>query len=98
MPLNRYKRAPKLAKGTRYGTWNVGYMLLAAMESGRLDYTTHITVEGERLDIIAGAYYGDGTLWWVIAGCSGIGWGLQVPPGIYLKIPTDIGQIMAMLG
>lgn len=98
MPINRYKRAPKLRGGTYYGTWNVGYILLAAMESGRLDYTVHTTIEGERLDIIAGRYYGDGTLWWVIAACSGIGWALQVPPGIYLKIPTDIGAIQAMLG
>ena len=98
MSFNRYKRAPKLRNGKFYGTWNAGYILLAAMESGALEYKTHITKEGERLDIIAGRYYGDGTLWWVIAGCSGIGWGLQVPAGIYLKVPTDIGQIQALLG
>jgi hypothetical protein len=50
------------------------------------------------LDIIAGEYYGDGSLWWVIAGASGIGWGLQVPAGIYLRIPTDIGAVVALVG
>jgi hypothetical protein len=98
MPINRYQRAPKLRLGKYYGTFDACYIVAAAVASGRIDWKGHITIESERLDIIAGEYYGDGTLWWVIAGASGIGWGLQVPPGIYLKIPTDIGQIMSLLG
>ena len=72
-------------------------MVAVAVASGKISWKGRVTTEAERLDIIAGEIYGDGTLWWVIAGASGIGWGLQVP-GIYLKIPTDIGQIMALLG
>tara|TARA_Y100001973_G_C5160566_1_gene313279 strand:+ start:249 stop:545 length:297 start_codon:yes stop_codon:yes gene_type:complete len=98
MPINRYQRAPKLRLGKFYGTWDACYIISVAVASGKISWKGHVTVEAERLDIIAGDMYGDGTLWWVIAGASGIGWGLQVPPGIYLKIPTDIGQIQALLG
>ena len=98
MPINRCQRAPKLRLGKFYGTWDACYIISVAVASGKISWKGRVTVEAERLDIIAGEMYGDGTLWWVIAGASGIGWGLQVPPGIYLKIPTDIGQIQALLG
>ena len=98
MPINRYKRAPKLNNGKLYGTYDTCYIISVAVASGRIPWRGHITTEAQRLDILAGDEYGDGSLWWVIAGASGIGWGLQVPAGIYLKIPTDIGSIMALLG
>ena len=46
---------------------------------------------------MAANVYGDSSLWWIIAAASNIGWGLQVPPGTVLKIPTDLGQIVAMM-
>mgnify|MGYP001255758606 FL=1 len=49
--------------------------------------------ESERLDHVAHKYYGDTRLWWVIAAASDIGWGLQCPPGTFLRIPTDLGII-----
>jgi len=55
-----------------------------------------ILKEGERLDHLAGKVYGNGQLWWVIAAASGIGWGLQVPPGTRILVPTDLSGI-AML-
>lgn len=64
-----------------------------ALRSGDLAYKTEITVEGDRLDIIAQREYGDGRLWWVIAAASHIGWWLQVPPGIAIRIPTDLAEI-----
>ena len=64
----------------------------------QLDIVSHTWSFGDMYYKLAYDNYGDPTLWWVIAACSGIGWGLQVPPGIYLKIPTDIGAIQAMLG
>jgi hypothetical protein len=98
MSLNRYKRAPKLRNGRFYGTFDACYIVAAAVAAGSVSWKGHITKEASRLDILAGEYYGDGSLWWVIAGASGIGWGLQVPAGIYLKIPTDIGTIIALVG
>jgi hypothetical protein len=52
----------------------------------------------ERLDIIAGELYGDASLWWIIAAASGIGWGMQCPPGTVLDIPTKIEQITRLVG
>ena len=98
MPINRYQRAPKLANGKFYGTFDACYIVASAVAAGSIAWKGHITKEAQRLDVIAGDFYGDGSLWWVIAGASGIGWSLQVPAGIYLKIPTDIGQIVALLG
>ena len=58
--------------------------------SGESSYDIMITKEAQRLDHIAHDYYGDGSLWWIIAAASGIGWWLQVPPGTRLVVPTDI--------
>ena len=58
-----------------------------AIESGRLSYTSTTLSEGERLDILAGKFYGDGKYWWILAAASGIGWGLQVPSGTIVYIP-----------
>ena len=57
-----------------------------------------LATEGDRLDHLAGKFYGSGTLWWIIAAASGVGWGLQVPPGTLLAIPTRLGQINALVG
>ena len=56
---------------------------------------TYVTKENERLDKIAARLLGDSKMWWAIAACSGVGWNLQVPPGITLKIPrlSDIKGI-----
>ena len=95
---NRYKRAPRISGGRSYGTYNAGYIVRRAVETRSIEFVKKTTKESERLDIVAGEYYGDGTLWWIIAAASGIGWGLQVPPGIELIIPSDIGQIEALVG
>lgn len=95
---NRYRRAPRINAGQSFGTYSAGYVINRAVNSGAIDFVKKVTVESERLDIISGEYYGDGTLWWIIAAASGIGWGLQVPAGVQLVIPTDLGQIEALIG
>lgn len=94
----RYKRASKIRSGRSYGTYVAGYVIYRAVQTRAIDFTTLTTKESQRLDIIAGEYYQDGSLWWIIAAASGIGWGLQVPPGILLTIPTEISQIEALVG
>lgn len=55
-----------------------------------------ISNSGDRLDIISHKYYGDQTLWWIIAVANGLGkHGMIVPPGIQLRIPTDISKIQS---
>lgn len=54
-----------------------------------------ITNEGDYLDTLAYRYYGDPTLWWVIAMVNNIGKGrLSIEPGLSLRIPTNINEII----
>ena len=91
---SRYAWTVKMDNGKYWATWNGGNKLYWAVNSGLLSYSTRILKEGTRLDHLAGAIYGDGALYWVIAAASGIGWGLQVPPGTIIKIPTNPGLAM----
>jgi phage tail protein X len=55
------------------------------------DSDTYIrTSTVERLDILASKFYGDTTLWWVIAAANGLGKGsLYVPVDIVIRIPDS---------
>lgn len=56
------------------------------------------TVFGDRLDLLAFRYYGDVTLWWIIAQSNNIGKGtLNITPGIKLRIPQNIDKIFSDL-
>jgi len=69
-----------------------------AVDNGDLRTTVSTISQGQRLDVLAYQVYGDATAWWIIAAASGIGWACQVPPGVVLKIPTDIEAIFALVG
>tara|TARA_Y100001973_G_C5192520_1_gene331942 strand:- start:1739 stop:2008 length:270 start_codon:yes stop_codon:yes gene_type:complete len=69
----------------------------SAIISGALSYTTIQLSESQRLDTIAGQVYGRSSLWWIIAAASGIGWGLQVPAGTILSIPSSPGAALRMV-
>lgn len=47
-----------------------------------------ISSASDRMDLLAKKYYGDDTLYWVIARCNGIRNSLYVTPGIQLCIPN----------
>ena len=47
------------------------------------------------LDTLALKYYGDPTLYWIIALANNLGKGrLSVPPGLTLRVPVDINSIL----
>ena len=47
------------------------------------------------LDSLALKYYGDPSLYWIIALANNLGKGrLSVPSGLTLRIPIDVGQIL----
>jgi hypothetical protein len=73
--------------GYRYGTSFAIHAIRQNMQSGNIRFQQIILQESNRLDILAGTYYGDGKLWWLIAAASDIGWGLQVPVGTIIKVP-----------
>jgi len=93
--MGRYVSTGKILGGRAYATATPGLAIWEAVTGGALEFDTHVLREGERLDHLAGQYYGDGKLWWIIAAASGIGWGLQVPPGTFIRIPTALDEVMA---
>ena len=95
--MRRYGAAPVLAGGTFYGTYIPSKILRDAAISGVLTVRKDYLREGERLDTISGVEYGDSRLWWVIAGASGIGWSLQVPPGTYILVPVNLMEVAALV-
>jgi hypothetical protein len=59
-----------------------------------------VTVEGDRLDLLAYTYYQDASLWWVISAINNnITMGSLFPvPGTQLRIPTDINNVLTIFG
>ena len=49
-----------------------------------------ISTSGDRYDILAREYYGDQTLWWIIASANNSQKAsLDLEPGIQIRIPAD---------
>lgn len=56
------------------------------------------TTIGDRLDLLANRYYGDVTMWWIIAQANNIGKAtLNILPGTRLRIPQDLTKIYSDL-
>lgn len=55
-----------------------------------------ITTIGDRLDLLAYAFYNDSSLWWIIASANALpGDSIYPPIGMQLRIPTDTQAILA---
>ncbi len=89
----RYVTTPILNEGKNFGTNKLARRIYLACEAGALNCKVSILAENQRLDQVAGIEYGNSSLWWIIAAASGIGWGLQCPPGTSLRIPTNPDEI-----
>ena len=72
-------------------------IIRAAVKAGSISTIERVLASNTRLDIIAHQQYGDGRLWWIIAAASGIGWGLQLPPGTLVVVPRDIGAVLSLI-
>lgn len=97
MAISRYTNAPILSLGQKLGTTFVISNIRKAIKDGTLPYKIIVVRGKERLDTIAGEYYGDAKYWWIIAAASSIGWGLQVPPDTMLKIPELNSALMFLV-
>ena len=54
-----------------------------------------IATEEDRYDILAVEYYRDKTLWWIIPTANSLDcMSLKPDPGIQLRIPTDLVEIL----
>lgn len=98
MAINRhtFSNVINVNNKTTIATSLVAVKIYRAANSGELSTSNHVMQDGERLDVLAGRIYGDSQYWWVIAAASGIGWGLQVPPGTLLRIPDNISIALAI--
>jgi len=97
MAVSRYSFVPKILGRKLYGTSTGANKIFFAVSSGAVGYNTIVLKENQRLDHIAAQVYGSSSLWWILAAASGIGWGLQVPPGTIVKIPKNIGMLVDLL-
>jgi len=88
MAIGRYAFTSKVNKDT-LATSPASWKIFQAIEEGSLSFSSKTLKGGERLDHIAAKSYGSPGLWWIIAAASGIGWGLQVPPGTIIRVPTS---------
>ena len=87
MSISRYTNVSRLRRGTMIGTSVIHTVIYNAVMSGKISSTEMVMKERGRLDTLAGEVYNDSGYWWIIAAASGIGWGLQIPPGTVVKIP-----------
>lgn len=54
-----------------------------------------ISESTDRLDLLANKYYGDKTLWWVIAVANNLNnASLYIGEGVQLRIPSNLSQIL----
>lgn len=86
--LRRYSKTKVIGLNYRYGTSELIPLIRKNMVLGNITYIEYILEENERLDILAGKFYGDGSLYWILAAASDIGFALQVPPGTLIKVPN----------
>jgi hypothetical protein len=94
--MRRYDFSPIINGGKQIGTSDVIPKIRSGLQQQNIRYQKIVLSGAERLDTIAGKYYGDGRLWWIIAAASNIGFGVQVPPGTIVIIPNldDIGAVL----
>ena len=94
----RYTNTTLIKGGKAYATSKTIPKIRLAAEAGLIKTREYMVRDGERLDIIAGRFLGDGSFWWIIATLSGIGWSLQVPPGTLLTLPVNIKELEVYFG
>ena len=100
MSLSRYSFSRKgiKANGKRYVSMsNASTRIFRAVESQQVNYSVHILEEGERLDYLAGIFYGDSSLWWLISVANPqLEQNSIIPPfGVQIRIPQNVGGAIA---
>ena len=97
MSISRYSYVDFLNNGNAISNSDCVEVISRGIKSGLIDFDNLTLAGSQRLDVIAGQYYGDSSFWWVIAAASGIGYALQLPPGTVIRIPTNISDALGVL-
>lgn len=96
MAVGRYTFVNRIDGGKGFGSPDSMRKIYNAVLNGSLSVSFIKLKEGQRLDTLAAEKYGSSGYWWVIAAASGIGWGLQCPPGTILRIPNNLAQVISV--
>lgn len=98
MAFSRYANDLPRDSNSRLGMANAVNSIRIAIRNGDLPVIRTIIASGaDRMDTLAGVVYGDAKYWWLIAAASGIGWGLQVPPGTVINV-LDLRKVESLVG
>ncbi len=97
MALSRYSLNSTVKGGKLLNTRTGMSKIYNACIANDLPHEIFVTKENQRLDHLAGLAYQSSSYWWIIAAASGIGWGLQVPPGTVLRIPVSVAEALGYL-
>lgn len=85
--MQRYNNIPRVGKKLK----TIKFPKISASVTD----TVIVSREGDRLDTISSKYYGDDSLYWIIALLNKIGNGsLNIEPGTTIRIPTNITKII----
>ena len=98
MAISRYSNTLRISFGQSYGTSQYMEIIRAAVRRGDISVSEIVTKGSERLDTLAGRLFGDSRYWWVLSATSGIGWGLQVPPGTVINVPNNLAEVLTLIG
>ena len=87
----QYSKVVKTADtGSQYYINNVYPEIIVTSQD---DYV--ISTLGDRLDLLALDFYGDASLWWVIASANSLpGDSIYLEPGMQIRIPSDLAGIL----
>tara|TARA_B100000131_G_scaffold110724_1_gene107696 strand:- start:2702 stop:2995 length:294 start_codon:yes stop_codon:yes gene_type:complete len=97
MAISRYRNDLEIRGGTLKASARAVMRIRKAIRAGSVRFRVIRLKEDARLDQIAGEAYGNGSLWWVIAAASDIGWAWQCPAGTEIRLPTDLSEIMGLI-
>lgn len=95
--MRRYTRDIQI-RGKKLESAKTVLALRRARDLGLIKTRKLVLKEAQRLDHIAYEQIGNSIHWWIIAAFSDIGWGLQVPAGTILQIPTDMNAVRVIIG
>ena len=70
MPFSRYGKTQQRNFGKSFGTSYVIPFIRQGVLTGEIRYSRYVLRGNQRLDTLAGEYYSDSTLGWVIASLS----------------------------
>jgi len=92
--MNRYQDIPVIKSSTGKQIYATSrYPEIPLLENDIYVYTT----QGDRYDVLALNYYGDSSLWWIIASANpNIDlMTLVIPEGVQIRIPGNFSRVVS---